>query len=215
MANLITLLRVVLIFVVIAVWGRDRGVANVWLDLAMVPVLASAIIMDALDGWAARKLHEESKAGALFDIAGDRIVELTLWTFFAIRRDATGTPLVPTWVPLVMIIRTVLTDLVRSVAFGDGKTPFGANSLQTTAWARWLTASPWSRGAYGVLKTLSFCGLGLLIAVPQLWPGSDLAQRLRLTMDLIVYATVLLGLLRAVPVLWDGRHYLTGSAGRS
>jgi phosphatidylglycerophosphate synthase len=166
--------------------------------------------MDALDGWAARKFREESKAGALFDIAGDRIVELGLWTFFAIRRDEEGAALVPLWVPLTMIIRTVLTDLVRSVAFGDGKTPFGANSLQTAAWARWLTSSAWSRGAYGVLKTLSFCGLGLLIAVPQLWPASELVHRLRLSVDLLVYTTVALSVLRAVPVLWDGRGYLRG-----
>ncbi len=209
MANLLTLARVLLIFVVIAVWSRDGGVANVWLDLAMVPVLASAIIMDALDGWAARRFHEESKAGALFDIAGDRIVELTLWTFFAIRRDADGAPLVAAWVPIVIITRTVLTDLIRSVAFADGKTPFGADSLQSTAWARWLTSSPWSRGAYGVLKTIAFCGLGVVIALPRLLGDHPALDRVRLAMDVVVYLTAAFAILRAVPVLWDGRRYLT------
>src|SRR3970040_1305091 len=125
MANALTVARVLLIFVVIAVWGRDGGVRNVWLDVAMVPLLAWAIFMDALDCWAARRRHEEAEAGALLDIAGARIVELALWTFFAVRRDAGGQPFVPFWVPLVIITRTVLTDLIRSAAFGQGKTPFG------------------------------------------------------------------------------------------
>lgn len=212
MANLLTLARVLLIFVVIAVWGRDRGVANPWLDLAMVPVLAWAIIMDALDGWAARKFHEESKAGALFDIAGDRIVELTLWTFFAIRRDAAGVPLVPFWVPLLIIARTVLTDLIRSVAFADGKTPFGENTLQSTAWAKWLTASAVSRGSYGVLKALSFCGLGFVIALPRVIADPAWVGRIRLTVDVLVYVTTAFAILRAVPVIWDGRRYLRGGS---
>jgi pimeloyl-ACP methyl ester carboxylesterase/phosphatidylglycerophosphate synthase len=210
MANLLTLARVLLIFVVIAVWGRDRGVASPWLDLAMVPVLAWAIIMDALDGWAARRFHEESKAGALFDIAGDRIVELTLWTFFAIRRDAAGVPLVPFWVPLLIITRTVLTDLIRSVAFADGKTPFGENTLQSTRWARWLTSSAVSRGSYGVLKALSFCGLGIVIALPRLVADPAWVSGTRRVVDLLVYVTTAFAILRAVPVLWDGRRYLRG-----
>ena len=46
MANLITVARVILVFIVIAVWGRDRTVDSGWLDLAMVPLLAWAIYMD-------------------------------------------------------------------------------------------------------------------------------------------------------------------------
>lgn len=78
MANLLTVARVILVFVILAVWQRDATVGSLWLDLLMVPLLAWAIFMDALDGWAARKYNETSDAGALFDIAGDRIVELTL-----------------------------------------------------------------------------------------------------------------------------------------
>ena len=205
MANALTVARVLLIFVVIAVWGRDGGVRNVWLDVAMVPLLAWAIFMDALDGWAARRRHEESKAGALFDIAGDRIVELALWTFFAVRRDAGGQPFVPFWVPLVIITRTVLTDLIRSAAFGQGKTPFGSEGMQSAAWARQLTASRWSRGAYGIMKAVCFCALGLLLA----WPGAASHSKLRATVDILVYATTLFAVVRAVPVLWDGRRYVS------
>jgi CDP-diacylglycerol--glycerol-3-phosphate 3-phosphatidyltransferase len=212
-ANALTLARVLLIFLIIAVWSRDRVVENPWLDLAMVPLLAWAIFMDALDGWAARRFHEESKAGALFDIAGDRIVELALWTFFAIRRDANGQHFVPFWVPLVIITRTVLTDFIRSVAFGEGKTAFGPESMQVSAWARQLTSSRWSRATYGGLKAVCFCALGLLLAWPRLRPDAELGGAARVAVDALVYLTTLFAILRAIPVLWEGRRFVaTGPA---
>lgn len=210
MANLLTAARVLLIFVVIAVWSRDRVVENVWLDLAMVPLLAWAIFMDALDGWAARRWNEATKAGALLDIAGDRIVELALWTFFAVRRDTSGEPFVPYWVPLVIITRTVLTDLIRSVAFGEGKTPFGADGMQSARWARELTASRWSRAGYGILKAVCFCALGLLLAWPYVHPSSEMGGAARFAVDVLVYVTMAFAVLRAVPVFWEGRRLLGG-----
>ena len=212
MANLLTVARVLLVFLVIAVWARHRTVDNVWLDLAMVPLLAFAIFMDALDGWVARRLHEESKAGALFDIAGDRIVELALWTFFAIRRDESGDTYVSHWVPLVLIARTVLTDFVRSAAFEHGKTPFGKgeSAVQTSAWARELTVSRWSRALYGTLKAVAFCALGLVLAWPYL-RSSELGGKPRLVVDALVYATVAFSVLRAIPVLWEGRRFISAS----
>ncbi|HEX2167373.1 MAG TPA: CDP-alcohol phosphatidyltransferase family protein, partial [Longimicrobiales bacterium] len=74
MANLLTATRVVLIFVIIAVWMRADPVGSWWLDLLMVPLLAWAIFMDALDGWAARRFNEANEAGALFDSASSTIL---------------------------------------------------------------------------------------------------------------------------------------------
>ncbi|MDQ3522727.1 MAG: CDP-alcohol phosphatidyltransferase family protein [Gemmatimonadota bacterium] len=215
MANLLTVARVLLIFVVVAVWARDSGVSGWWLNLLMVPLLAWAIFMDALDGWAARRFNEESEAGALFDIAGDRIVELVLWTFFAIRRDPFGVALVPFWVPIVIITRTVLTDFIRSVAFGSGRTPFGPNSMQNSAWARQLTTSRWSRALYGGLKAVCFCALGLLLAWQGITHSPITAGEFRAVVDLLVYATTFFALLRAVPVIWDGRQYILTLSARS
>jgi phosphatidylglycerophosphate synthase len=181
--------------------------ASPLLDLIMVPVLAFAIFMDALDGWAARRWHEESPAGALLDIAGDRIVELTLWVFFATWLDPAGQPLVPLWVPIAMITRTVLTDFVRSLNFGEGRTPFGATPQQTRGWGYQLTASRWSRAAYGVMKAVCFCGLGVLIALPDLAFGGGSGQLLQIGVTSLAYLTVAFGLIRAVPVLQDGQRY--------
>jgi CDP-diacylglycerol--glycerol-3-phosphate 3-phosphatidyltransferase len=209
MANLITIARVLLVFFVIAVWSRNGAVESGWLDLAMVPLLAWAIYMDALDGWVARKFHEESKVGALFDIAGDRIVELALWTFFAIKRDKSGLAFVPYWVPLVIITRTVLTDMIRSVAFGQGKTAFGTSSMQEAAWAKQLVSSNWSRALYAGLKAVSFCALGLLLAWPRVRPAVEVSSTARLVVDVIVYITTIFAVVRAVPVLWEGRRFIS------
>lgn len=209
MANAITAARVVLVFIVIAVWDRDVVMQSGWLDLAMVPLLAWAIYMDALDGWVARKRHEESKVGALFDIAGDRIVELTLWVFFAVKRDPSGHHYVAIWVALVIITRTVLTDVIRSVAFAQGKTAFGDSSMQESAWAKQLVSSRWSRGVYGGLKAVAFCALGLLLAWPRVRPGVDVSGIWRLIVDVLVYVTTIFAIVRAVPVLWEGRRFLS------
>ena len=212
MANLLTAARVALIFVIIGIWGRETTLPWWWIDILMVPLLAWAIFMDALDGWVARRLKEDGDTGALFDIAGDRIVELALWTFFAIRRDPDGQPFVALWVPMAMIARTVLTDMVRSIAFREGRTAFGPRSMQTSEWARQLTSSRWSRGAYGGLKAISFCALGLLLAWPSLGTPERYGGMVRVAVDSLVLLTVAFSLLRAVPVLWDGRRYVATPA---
>ena len=209
MANLITLLRVLLIFGVIVVWARDVAVAWWQLDLVMVPLLGRAIFMDAVDGWVARRRHEESDAGAMFDIAGDRIVELVLWVFFAIRRDVTGYAFVPYWVPMVIVARTVLTDVVRSVAFGSGHTAFGEKTMQDSAWAKQLTSSRWSRALYGAIKAIAFCALGTRLALDRVRGGIELPW-FETTTDALVYATAIFCVVRGVPVLWDGRKYFRG-----
>lgn len=212
MANLLTVARVVLLFVVVGVWARDSYVDVWWLDLAMVALLAWVIFMDALDGWVARKLNEASDVGALLDIAGDRIVELVLWVFFAMRSDLDGVPLVAPWVPLVIITRTVITDLIRSVAFQAGKTPFGSNTMQDAAWARALTSSRWSRALYGGMKAVVFCALGLRVAVLRALISGTWTEVLVTATDLLVVATAVFCVVRAIPVIWDGRRYFGTSA---
>ncbi len=208
MANLITLGRVLLIFLVIGVWNREVHLETGLLDLLMVPLLAGVIFLDAVDGWVARKRQETSEAGALFDIAGDRIVELVIWIFFAVRRDASGVPFIPLWIPLVMIARTVLTDLVRSAALRHGRTPFGDTTLQEAWWAKQLTSARWSRTVYGVLKAAAFCALGLALAWERLAVLTELEALWRAVTATLVYATVFFGVLRGLPVLWEGRRYM-------
>ncbi|MDM7914655.1 MAG: CDP-alcohol phosphatidyltransferase family protein, partial [Candidatus Eisenbacteria bacterium] len=210
MANLITLARVLLLFVPILVWARKTQLHWWGLDLAMVVLLAVVIFLDAVDGWVARKRHEDSESGAMIDIAGDRIVELVLWVFFAVRRGPSGEPLVPYWVPVAIVTRTVLTDMVRSLAFQKGKTPFGKKTMMETRWARELTASRWSRASYGILKAVAFCALGVVLALDRMGAHGGFASGFRVATNVLVYATAVFAIVRGIPVLWDGRRYLFG-----
>jgi CDP-diacylglycerol--glycerol-3-phosphate 3-phosphatidyltransferase len=214
MANVLTLVRVALIFFVVAVWARGVFLNVWWLDLVMVPLLAWAIFMDALDGWVARRRHETSESGALLDIAGDRIVELVLWVFFAIPKADGGRPLVAYWIPVVIITRTVLTDFVRSVAFGEGKTPFGEKTMMESGWAKQLVSSRWSRAAYGIMKAVAFCALGLLLAFSRMGVQGAYVEAFRVVVDVLVYLTAGFCIVRAVPVLWDGRRYVGATPSR-
>jgi CDP-diacylglycerol--glycerol-3-phosphate 3-phosphatidyltransferase len=79
MANLITLSRLALLLVIVAIAYQPPGA---W-QLVTVPLLILLFITDALDGYVARKWNEASLFGAMFDIAGDRVVELTMWIILA------------------------------------------------------------------------------------------------------------------------------------
>ena len=87
-ANLITLIRLILTFFVVALFN-----INFYTNVAMFVMIIIIIAMDWLDGLVARKRGEASKFGALFDIAGDRIVENIFWIYFA------TIGMVSVWVP--------------------------------------------------------------------------------------------------------------------
>ena len=72
MANLITLSRLLLLIVVVVIAYQPE---HPWWQLANVPLLIFLFVTDGLDGYVARKRGEASVFGAMFDIAGDRIVE--------------------------------------------------------------------------------------------------------------------------------------------
>ena len=123
--NLITLVRVVLVFLAVSLYGR--GFASAVAAVALTVVI---IWMDALDGWVARRTGQTSDMGALVDITGDRIVENVFWIYFA----CVG--LVSFWVPVVVITRGFLTDSVRTLQFEQGKTPFGDKTMMRSGWSR-------------------------------------------------------------------------------
>jgi hypothetical protein len=70
MANLITVARLILLFVVI--WMIYVGSVQV-IEACMLLIIV-VFASDGLDGWVARKRGSTSAFGAVFDIAGDRIV---------------------------------------------------------------------------------------------------------------------------------------------
>ncbi len=161
MANLVTLSRLLLLFIVVWLMYQQP---TPW-QFASFVLIILIFVSDALDGYVARKRGETSLFGALFDIAGDRIVELTLWIVFA------DNALVPIWVPLVFIARGVIVDTIRSSnAVAHGLEPF---ALMRSPVGKFIVASKLMRVLYAVVKAIAFAGLALREPfqqwLPEIW----------------------------------------------
>lgn len=191
MANLITLGRLLLLIPVIWLAYREP---SPW-QLINVPLMVLIFVMDGLDGYVARKRNETTLFGAMFDIAADRVVELTMWVV------AADLDLVPVWVPLVVIVRSVAVDMIRSSgAASSGTRPF---DLAYTSLAQWLVGGKFMRIAYAVTKAVAFTLLLLILPVPALYPEiwSELGLLLGSLTAVFVYASVLLCIVRGAPVI--------------
>ncbi len=191
MANLVTLSRLVLLLLV--VWLAYQPI-SAW-HFASFFLIILIFVTDGLDGYIARKRNEASLFGALFDIAGDRVVELTLWVV------AADLDLIPIWVPLVFIIRGVVVDTIRSSnSVSRGVAPF---ALMQTALGKFLVSSKLMRILYAVIKACAFAGLALLrpfpAVLPEIWARIDVLI-VSLTY-FFVYLSVLLCIVRGLPVI--------------
>ena len=140
MANTITLVRLLLLFIVLWLVHWTTG----WLKLATMVLLIIVFVSDAFDGYVARKFNESSAFGAMFDIAVDRITELALWVVYA------SLDMVPVWMPVVFIVRGSLVDAIRAQQSTlTGKQPF---ELASHPLAQWLVAGRFMRGFYAAMK---------------------------------------------------------------
>ncbi|MBL8200291.1 MAG: CDP-alcohol phosphatidyltransferase family protein [Chromatiales bacterium] len=191
MANLITLSRLLLLILVVIIAYQPPSL----FQLLNVPLLILVFVTDGLDGYVARKRHETSQFGAMFDIAGDRIVELTMWIVLA------HLELVPIWVPIVFVVRGTIVDAIRaSQATSRRASPFG---LMATPLGHWLVAGRFMRALYAVAKATAFCWLLLLqplpVVAPVLWADYG-ATGIAIGEGLVLVAVVLC-LVRGLPVI--------------
>ena len=198
LANLITLTRLPLLITVLgflfssSTWGWQL------LGLALLGVL---FLLDWLDGVVARQRRQTTDLGAVLDIALDRTVENVLWIAFM------HLDLVAFWVPVVFLVRSFVVDGVRGVALASGKPGF---SMMHTSWGRFLVASRFMRGFYGLAKVVTFACLWLTHALA-LQDPRYLAS-LKPLYQSLVWLTVALCLARGVPVLLDGRLYFDSAS---
>jgi phosphatidylglycerophosphate synthase len=202
--NLITLIRVALAFVSIALFR-----AGSYASVAALVLLVVTLALDAVDGFVARRERRASAAGAAFDIAADRIVESVFWIYFA----AAG--LITFWIPVIVIARGGLTDFLRAIAFKQGQTAFGEKTMMRTWWGRALTGSRASRAAYGVVKCAAFFALGLWLTLATLpeW-RAVIAGHADVLMNVVragavglAVSTVVLCVARGVPVIIEGLRF--------
>ena len=213
--NQVTVARVGAAFAAVALFSAASHVAAA--DLGAVVLTIAAIALDGLDGHLARTRGLSTPLGAQLDILGDRVVENLFFTCFAV------TGLISLWVPVVFFARGALTDFLRGLAAGAGRSGFGRNSMLETWWGKRLVASRASRVAYAAIKCVCFCYLGLLLPLRHApgvasnpifaswlagWLTEPLAHALLNAGRAITAVTVAFCLLRAVPVVWEGRRYL-------
>jgi CDP-diacylglycerol--glycerol-3-phosphate 3-phosphatidyltransferase len=203
MANRITLLRIVLLFVAIGFIYTYTVLG----ELIAFGVVLVVFVLDGLDGVIARREGRADETGAVMDIFGDRVVENALWIVFA------HIGLIPVWVPITVMVRGMATDAVRSIARTRGETAFG--TMLRSPIGRWLVASRASRAVYATSKVVTFGFLLLYVALIQAQVrGMDLGEMerglpwaYRVGMGL-VYFTVAFCLIRGLPVLIEGRRHV-------
>jgi CDP-diacylglycerol--glycerol-3-phosphate 3-phosphatidyltransferase len=205
MAHLITIARLILLFIVVAM----INFRPVDLALASMVLLGVVFAGDGLDGWVARRRGSTSPFGAVFDIAGDRIVETVLWVFFAWER------VIPLWMPFLVIVRGGIVDALRSMSYAEGMTAFGEKNMMRSPLTHWLTAGRFMRGLYGYAKAAAFIFLTGYVGYDhepaeavKTWLGAlyriDLVRWLGwVAVGLAIALTVIRGL----PVLFDALPY--------
>jgi len=194
MANLVTLTRLLLLFVLVA-----NAYSSGHMLLLNLPLLIVIFALDGVDGYVARKRNEESILGSILDIAADRVVENVLLLVFM------DLGLVPVWVPVVFIIRSLFVDSIRSHVAMQGQTPFG---MMQSPIGKFLVAGRFMRIFYAALKATTFGYILLIQPWPMLipdfyqqWSGIIIPIK-----NVLVYATVFTCILRGVPVLAEFFH---------
>ncbi len=199
MANLITVGRLILLFIAVAMIYRT-GEAFIGVNMALI---AFIIASDGFDGWVARRRRSTSPFGAVFDIAGDRVVENVLWVVFA------DIGVVPIWVPLLVITRGILVDGLRSLSYSEGMTAFGDKNMMRSPLTRWLTAGRFMRALYGYAKAIAFIFLTGLVGLKMArgtggWVETLYDQRwYELAGWGSVWIAVALTIIRGLPVIFD------------
>ncbi len=193
MANFITIFRVFLMFIGVYLVMTQEGNFNAYVWALVLTILAFSL--DGLDGYVARKFHEESKLGALLDIMSDRIVENTYWIVFAVMGW------LPVWFSLVALTRGFVTDTIRSAAMEKGLTPFG---MQRNPICKWITGSKFMRITYAVAKVLAFIVI-ILAKVPNI-PNSDVVYHVGYLLALIA---IVFCVVRGLPVVIEAKAVLS------
>lgn len=192
MANMITIFRILLIFISAFLLFRGDSNSYIW---ALV-LTAVAFALDGLDGYVARKFNESSKFGAMLDIMSDRIAENTLWVVFAVLGW------LPVIFPIISLTRGFITDGIRSVAMEQGFTAFGDSSMQSDKIGYFICGSKFSRIAYAVAKVVAF----MLIIVAKI---PDISAGPAKTLYSIAYISAIIAIeyciLRGLPVVFESK----------
>lgn len=191
LANIVSVTRIFVAYIAIGL----LFVHTTWAYVLAFFLTAIAFAMDGLDGYIARKFNQSSEWGSVLDILGDRIVEVSYWTVFAVLG----------WIniifPLICVARAFTTDGIRSVALSKGMTAFGDKSMQSTAWGKFICASRFMRISYAVAKVLAFMLL-IVVFTPgmEVWQGTPVLHTITM---ILAWIAIIFCVVRAIPVVFE------------
>ena len=188
MANIISISRIFFVFVAVALlYFKNSNVA--YITSFTLTVLAFAL--DGLDGYVARKFHEESKLGSVLDIMGDRIAEYAYW----IMLSHLG------WVPVVFPI----IDVTRGgIAMERGLIAFGKGSMLEDPVCQWLCGAKPMKIGYAVAKAVAFA-LYILANIPYMPEFAACCMILIAAVSAEI--AIILCVLRGIPVVLESRKF--------
>jgi CDP-diacylglycerol--glycerol-3-phosphate 3-phosphatidyltransferase len=197
LANGIVVIRVLLVFLVIALLGAYDPASRIS-GLLLLVIVA---LLDWVDGYVAHTLKISSKVGGLLDTMGDRITENLLFIFFAYKG------IIPLYVPLFYVPRSFVADFIRTLSFSSGLSTFEVN---TSVWGKLLVASSFSRVLYLVMKIGIFFFGGLLLVLQSMnadmrafWP-----RTLQDGVVVLAAVTVVFSAIRFIFLVYDSRAIL-------
>ena len=194
LANIITLSRIFLVFIVIGLLYCKGCIYSYYSALFLTAIL---MWFDGLDGFVARKFSVSSRFGALLDIMGDRIVENVFWVGFC----ALGW--INVAIPIIVLTRGIVVDSLRTLAFEKGYTAFGKTTMMQGKVAKFIVASNFSRFTYAVCKAISFF---FLIAgnIPADYNYKSVLLKIGIICAVI---SVIFCVLRGLPVIFESRRF--------
>lgn len=194
LANIITLSRIFFVFIVAALLFCTECKYSYIIALVLTAIL---MWFDGLDGFIARKFNISSKLGALLDIMGDRIVENVFWIAFC----ALGW--INVAIPVIVLTRGIITDSLRTLAFEQGYTAFGATTMMQGKVAKFIVASNFSRFTYAVCKAIAFF---FLIAghFPIAYNNQEIVLNIGVVCAVI---SVVFCVLRGLPVVFESKRF--------
>ncbi len=193
MANTITLIRVLIALLAVAILK-----VNPFYNLLGTILILVSLSLDALDGYLARYSNTVTISGGVYDILADRIIENIFFIYFACQS------LFSVWIAFIFLIRGLTIDAIRNIFSYSGKTAFGENTIHSSYWSKFLACSRFSRGSYNGLKIIVFTVFAALLQ-----PQSYLSQvisidALHFLGNTALWLCLLVSILRALPVIYEG-----------
>ncbi len=175
--NLISLARLVLAIMLFAV--VEEAVGEQPLVALVLFVIAAAT--DWVDGWYARRFHQVSRLGRIFDPLVDKVIVCGTFVLLA---DRTGSALLP-WMAVVIVVRELVVTAIRAEMERAGR--------------------DFSAGWSGKLKMVFQCvAIGLELG-SRVWPGLATGG------VTVHQAAAAVAWLAVVTTIWSGVEYIVAA----